>query len=168
MMEITYDRDKAVKYANEWALKRNRKFFDFELFGGDCSNFVSQSIFAGAGMMNYTKTFGWYYISSYDRSPSWTGVQYLYDFLTKNKSDGPYAVETDISNLEIGDIVQLGDSDMKFYHSLFITKIDGVPSIDTIYVSTHSIDVKDQKLSSYVFENVRGIKILGVRKFKKG
>ena len=31
--------------------------------------------------MNFTPVMGWYYRSSYDRTPSWTGVEYLYHFL---------------------------------------------------------------------------------------
>ena len=41
-------------------------------------------------LMNYTPTMGWYYSSGSNRSPSWTGVVYLYNFLTGNKSAGPY------------------------------------------------------------------------------
>ena len=62
--------------------------------GGDCTNFASQCIYAGSGVMNYTPTMGWYYSSGSNRSPSWTGVVYLYNFLTGNKSAGPYGVET--------------------------------------------------------------------------
>ena len=81
MREIPYDRGAAVDYARRWALSRNPAFYDFSDIGGDCTNFVSQCIYAGAGVMNYTKDTGWYYISSSDRTPSWTGVEYLYDFL---------------------------------------------------------------------------------------
>lgn len=30
--------------------------------------------------MNYTKNTGWYYNSINDRSPSWSGVEFLYKF----------------------------------------------------------------------------------------
>ena len=74
MREFSYNRQKAIEYADNWAFSRNPRYFDFENFGGDCTNFISQCLFAGTGIMNYTRTFGWYYNSSYDRSPSWTGV----------------------------------------------------------------------------------------------
>ena len=45
--------------------------------------------------MNYTPIFGWYYRSSSDRTASWTGVEYLYNFLIGNRSVGPYAVEVE-------------------------------------------------------------------------
>ena len=74
---LDYNRQAAFNYAKEWAFKRNPKFYNFNNIGGDCTNFASQCIYAGAGIMNYTPTFGWYYISINDRSPSWTGVEYL-------------------------------------------------------------------------------------------
>ena len=82
-------------------------FYDFENNGGDCTNFISQCIFAGSGVMNYTPTFGWYYNSQYSRAPAWTGVQYLYNFLISNRSVGPYGKPSDESNCQTGDIIQL-------------------------------------------------------------
>ena len=73
-----YDRDAAVRYAHRWAYRRNPAYFDFSELGGDCTNFVSQCIYAGSGVMNFTPTYGWYYINAQNRAPAWTGVQYLY------------------------------------------------------------------------------------------
>ena len=78
MTEIAYDREAAVAYAKKWAFRRNPAFYDFSKIGGDCTNFASQCIYAGAKVMNYTPTFGWFYKSANDRTPSWTGVEYLY------------------------------------------------------------------------------------------
>ena len=55
----------------------------FNSLGGDCTNFVSH-VYAGAGVMNYTPIFGWYYISSGNRAPAWTGVDEFYKFITQN------------------------------------------------------------------------------------
>ena len=74
-----YDRQAAVDYAHRWAYARNPKFYDFENLGGDCTNFVSQCLYAGSGIMNFTPEFGWYYIDVNERSPSWTGVPYSFD-----------------------------------------------------------------------------------------
>ena len=63
-----YNRKNALEYARRWALDRNPLFFSFNGIGGDCTNFVSQCIFAGGCIMNYTPTYGWYYISSNDRT----------------------------------------------------------------------------------------------------
>ena len=74
MRILRYDRTKAYEYAKKWAFGRNHAFYDFENIGGDCTNFASQCVYAGAGVMNYTPVMGWYYKSVNDRTPSWTGV----------------------------------------------------------------------------------------------
>lgn len=158
MREIPYDRGAAVDYARRWALSRNPAFYDFSDIGGDCTNFVSQCIYAGAGVMNYTKDTGWYYISSSDRSPSWTGVEYLYDFLINNNSVGPYAIEVPQYEADIGDVIQLGRADGDFYHSLLI-----VSTYPMILVASHSYDALDRPLYSYNYYAARFLHIEGVR-----
>ena len=64
MTEKAYDRAAAVAYARRWALGRNPDYYSFSGIGGDCTSFVSQCIYAGAGVMNFTPVFGWYYISA--------------------------------------------------------------------------------------------------------
>ncbi|MGL5314596.1 MAG: amidase domain-containing protein, partial [Peptostreptococcaceae bacterium] len=39
---LVYDRDAAVAYAQKWALGRNPAYKDYEPWGGDCTNFISQ------------------------------------------------------------------------------------------------------------------------------
>ena len=158
MREIPYDRGAAVDYARRWALSRNPAFYDFSDIGGDCTNFVSQCIYAGAGVMNYTRDYGWYYISSSDRSPSWTGVEYLYDFLINNNSVGPYAIEVPQYEADIGDVIQLGRADGDFYHSLLI-----VSTYPMILVASHSYDALDRPLYSYNYYAARFLHIEGVR-----
>ena len=79
-----YNRREALRYAKEWAYKRNPKYYNFDRVGGDCTSFVSQCIYAGAGIMNYS-AYGWYYRSGNDKSASWSGVEYLHKFLINNK-----------------------------------------------------------------------------------
>ena len=54
-----YNRWVAVLYAHQWAFGRNPRFYDYEKLGGDCTNFASQCIFAGCGIMNFTPTVKW-------------------------------------------------------------------------------------------------------------
>lgn len=160
MTNLPYQRTAAVAYARRWAFGRNPDFYDFSRIGGDCTNFASQCIYAGAGVMNFTPTFGWFYRSANDRTPSWTGVEYLYNFLVNNGGVGPYAKEVPPEELEIGDIVQLGRATGDFYHSPVVVGF----SRGRILVAAHSYDTFDKPLDSYFFERVRGIHILGVRK----
>lgn len=158
MREIPYNRAAAVAYARKWALSRNPAYYDFEKIGGDCTNFASQSIFAGARVMNYTPVMGWYYRSSSDRSASWTGVEYLFNFLVNNRSIGPYAHVVSRDEVEPGDIVQLGTRSGGFYHSPIITAVK-----PTILVAAHTYDALERPLFSYTYDNVRFVHIDGVR-----
>ena len=167
LIELPYNREKAVEYARKWALSRNPLFFDFTGTGGNCTNFVSQCIFAGCGIMNYTPTFGWYYISSEDRAPAWTGVDELYDFLTGDSSFvevngmvGPYGINAaQAREMSIGDIIQLANSSGEYYHSLIIS---GSTDND-ILVCAQSDDALDRPLSTYNFASLRIIHIQGAR-----
>lgn len=153
-----YDRASAAQYAQRWALGRNPKYYDFEGIGGDCTNFISQCVYAGSGIMNYTPVFGWYYISSSQRTASWTGVQYFYNFLTQNKSVGPFASEVPEEKAEPGDVIQLGGENGVFYHTLMITATQ-----PEILVCAHTFDALDRPLSSYYYFQSRFLHIEGVR-----
>ncbi len=158
MREIPYDRNAAVAYARKWALDRNPAYYNFDTAGGDCTNFASQSIYAGAHTMNYTPTMGWYYRSSYDRTPSWSGVEYLYNFLVNNNSVGPHARVVTQDEVEPGDIVQLGTASGDFYHSPVITSIKPI-----ILVAAHTDDSLDRPLFTYRFAKARFLHIDKVR-----
>lgn len=161
-----YDRARAVEYARRWALARNRVFDDFTGGGGDCTNFVSQAVFAGCCQMNFTETFGWYFRSIEDRAPAWTGVEAFFDFFTGSGDFmpvtmrvGPFGYATERQYVSEGDVVQLANADGDFYHTLMITGIEG----EEILVSAHSNDALDRPLSSYVnAAAVRFIRIIGV------
>ncbi len=153
-----YNRNAAVIYARRWALSRNPAYYDFQNIGGDCTNFASQCIFAGSGVMNYTPTMGWYYRSINDRVPAWSGVEFLYNFLVRNRSVGPFAKVVPEKEAQVGDIVQLGTSNGRFYHSPVITAV-----FPEILVAAHTYDALDRPLSSYTYDTARFIHIEGVR-----
>ena len=109
--------------------------------------------------MNFTPVFGWFYRSADDRTASWTGVEFLYRFLTENKGAGPFAEEVPLNRLEIGDVVQLGRATGDFYHTPVVV---GFSRGETL-VAAHPYDAFNKPLSSYSYARVRGIHILGVR-----
>ena len=144
MLFRPYDRLEAVIYAHRWAYGRNPAFYDYEEIGGDCTNYASQCIYAGTGVMNYTPTFGWYYINSNDKSPSWTGVEFQ-----------------DLSRARLGDVIQLRFSGDVFQHSPVVVQpnSDGDPA--KILVAAHSADVDWRPLSTYDYQAYRVLHILG-------
>lgn len=163
MKEISYDRQKVLEYAQKWAYDRNPKYYNFDAVGGDCTSFASQCIYSGSNTMNYSKQNGWYYINGNNKSPSWSGVEFLYDFLTKNQSLGPFGKEANQNEIEIGDLAQLSFDGNKFAHTLVIVKIKNKLDLNQIFISSHTLDSFNKRISEYNFEKIRFIHIEKVR-----
>lgn len=162
MKNKSYNRSKVIEYAQTWAHSRNPQYYNFDALGGDCTNFASQCIYAGSGMMNYSKDNGWYYISGNNKSPSWTGVEFLYRFITNNKSVGPFGRNSNIEEMELGDLIQLSFDGVKFAHTLVIVDILGALEPHNILIAAHTDNSLNRRLSSYNFQKARFIKIDGV------
>lgn len=156
---MAYNRAKAIEYAHKWAFGRNPKYFNFTGLGGDCTNFISQCLHAGGARMNFTPTYGWYYRSSYDRTPSWTGVKYLYNFLTDNKGAGPYATEIEMQQVMPGDVIQLSFTEGVYGHSLLVVEVGSNPTPASILIATHSNDSDYRPLSTYHYIECRYLSI---------
>jgi len=155
-----YDRKKAVEYAHAWAHGRNPAYLSFNGIGGDCTNFVSQCLYAGGMKMNYTPTMGWYYRSGNDRTPSWTGVQYLFNFIIKNQGTGPKAVPVRLEETEPGDIIQLAFSPDFYSHTLLIVEKGAAPFPQNILIACHSSDSDYRPLTSFRYYSYRCLKIV--------
>ncbi len=158
---IPYNRRAAVAYAHRWAFGRNPEFYSFNELGGDCTNFASQCLYAGTGVMNFTPDLGWYYRSGNDKAPAWTGVPYFYNFLTRSwDGPGPVGEEMPLAMLEPGDFVQLRFAGSKVYgHTPIVVAVRN----GRILVAAHSQDADYRPLSTYSYVQARGIHILGAR-----
>ena len=154
-----YNRENAVAYARKYAFGQNSLFGNFAGIGGNCTNFVSQSIYAGGCVMNYKPTFGWYYISLDDRSPSWTGVEFFFNFITQNAGVGPFGRVATSDELEIGDVIQLGRESEGFYHTLLVVGFDS----EDILVAAQTDNAYARPLSTYDYDFARYVKVLGIR-----
>lgn len=154
-----YDRTAAVRYAAKWALSRNPEYYDYSQLGGDCTNFVSQCIYAGSGVMDYTETFGWYYINANQKAPAWTGVEYLYNYLVRSEDrPGPIGIEVGENEVQKGDIVQLSFNGITFGHTPII-----LATRPQIFVAAHSEDSFMRPLDTYDYMKIRFLHINGVR-----
>ena len=161
-----YDRERAVNYAETWALRRNPLFLNFAGRGGDCTNFTSQCLLAGSCTMDFTPDFGWYYINVNDRAPAWTSVAFFYDFLTEqpvfssqNEGIGPFGREVRAREIEVGDFIQLADEEGDYYHTLIITGFEP----NDILICAHTDDALNRRLSTYNYASLRFIHVDGVR-----
>lgn len=153
-----YNREKAVVYAQKWALGANPEFYHFGGLGGDCTNFVSQCLLAGQAEMNYSSN-GWFYISSYNRSASWSGVNFLQNFLLTKDRVGPFGEVKNLESLEKGDLIFLRQNPLRFNHSVIISKIEN----GQIFVCAHSDDSLDRPLSTYNFIELQAVHIIGTK-----
>ena len=164
MVILPYNRRAAVRYAHRWAYGRNPNYFDYEGIGGDCTNFASQCLYAGSGVMNDTPTYGWYYFDANNKSPSWTGVPYFYQFLTRaEESVGPFAVDASMGMVRPGDFVQLQFNASQYGHTPVIVSVGNPPTLQNILVAAHSEDADWRPVSTYSFRSIRFLHILGVR-----
>ena len=155
---MIYNPQKAIEYAKIWWNKRNPKFYNFDNIGGDCTNFVSQCLFAGNIEMNQKS---WFYFSLSNRSPSWTGVNEFYDFCTNNNSNwGPKASVVSMSEVEVGDVVQICQNKDVFHHTLLIVDILGEKTLQNILTACHSNDAINKRLSDYNIKKIRFLKII--------
>ncbi|ADZ83128.1 amidase domain-containing protein [Cellulosilyticum lentocellum] len=160
---LPYNATAAIAYAKRWSLLRNPMYLDFTQLGGDCTNFISQCLYAGSHIMNYTPITGWYYRNANDRSASWTGVNFLHKFLTTNKGSGPFGRDVTLNEIVPGDVIQFGNDINGYHHSLLVLETTPDPTYDQILIATHSYDAINRPLSSYEFTKIRFIHIEGVR-----
>ena len=159
---LPYDREAAIRYAHQWAYRRNPAYYDYERVGGDCTNFASQCLYAGTNIMNYTPTYGWSYLDANRKSPSWTGVTYFFNFMTRQEqSAGPFGIETTLDQIEPADFVQLRLHGDTFGHTPIVVAMGNPPTLENTLVAAHSFDVDYRPLATYFFEEIRFIHILG-------
>jgi len=156
---MPYNPESAVEYAHRWAHDRNPNFYDFTNLGGDCTNFISQCLYAGCGKMVFLQN-GWYYRNQSDRSPAWSAVELLYQFLTRKPAAQASASPIHGTNIPLGDavpgdIIQLSFDGKLYTHSLLVVE----SGADGVLVATHSYDADYRPLSSYTFENLRALHI---------
>lgn len=159
---IPYNRAAAVAYAHRWAYSRNPAYLDYEELGGDCTNFASQCLYAGTGIMNYTPTYGWYYINGNQKAPAWTGVEYFRNFLIRQETtQGPFGQETELSQLLPGDFIQLNFDGERFSHTPIVVQIGSPATPENILLAAHSYDADYRPLNTYSYQGIRPLHILG-------
>ena len=153
-----YDRIKAVEYAKKYAFNYNPDYYNFTNIGGDCTNFVSQCLYAGGIKMDFNNL-GWFYNSLNNRSASWTSVESFWNYGKLNKN---FKIEeTNIDNLQVGDIIQFYNKiQNKYYHMVIVTKIIEPRSIKNILVSSHDNNAYNKSLLQYNVTDFRFGKII--------
>lgn len=116
-----YDREKAKKYALKYAYNPNKDYFNYETYGGDCTNFASQCLHSGGIPFDRVGNYKWYWNSKEDRSASWVSAYAFREYLLNNAKDrdkfGVNAMECAFGDVTLGDIVQFANPT----HSMVVT-----------------------------------------------
>lgn len=125
---FTYDRIKAVEYANRFWEQPNPQFQYFE--HDDCTNFISQCLWAGGMPMTsgQSRTTGWWYRSQQNRieswSYSWTVAHSLHWYLRSPLSFISVQMLNRAELLRPGDVIQYDwNGDGKINHSAIVTAV---------------------------------------------
>ncbi len=155
-----YNRQAAAFYARKWWNRRNPMFYDFENLGGDCTNFISQCLFAGCGVMNFTPVYGWYYLSLDRRSAAWSSAHYLYNFLVANTGPAVFGQEAPTETAQLGDVFQYSFDGAGFTHSALVVGFD---EINKPLIAAHTFDSIDRPYDDYSYQLIRLIHIEGAR-----
>ncbi|MGG1638061.1 amidase domain-containing protein [Paenibacillus sp. FSL K6-3182] len=140
---IRYRRDLVAAYADRWWNEGNPAY---ELFEVNCTNYVSQCIFAGNAPMNYTgkRETGWWYKGRNKGSEwwsySWAVSNAITNYLTGSKTSGLRAeVVQSADELQLGDVITYDwNGDHRFQHSTIVTAFDsfGMPLVNANTVSS--------------------------------
>ncbi|MCX7772221.1 MAG: amidase domain-containing protein [Clostridia bacterium] len=180
-MKVSYMSTRGVEYARAYAdyfsVPENKRLFYYDTAGVDCTNFISQCVWAAYGgwmpgmdgktiarnkeRMNAhlgMVPFVWYGSSYYVGSNKWCRVMEFYAFSISPKGSGPMAAplfegtwETlDPSILKEGDVLQLVVKSYvptRFGHSLYITQAGN--TLSEVLVCCHSYDRLDGPLTEF-------------------
>lgn len=126
-----YNRAKAVAYAEAYWNTRNPAF---PRFTDDCTNFISQCLYAGGIPMIYTgnRGSGWW-VRGGNWSYSWAVAHSLYLLLRSGKAPFFAVQVASPSQLELGDVICYDfDGDGRFQHNTIVVTKDaqGMPLVN--------------------------------------
>ena len=141
--KAAYNRMKAVQYAEMWWSRPNPHYLEFEV---DCTNFVSQCLYAGGAPMDYTgkRDSGWWYAGKQGGrelwSYSWAVAHRLQSFTVTSRRGLRGTVVSSPQELQPGDMISYDwDGNGRYQHNTIVTAKDanGMP-----LVNAHTINCR--------------------------
>jgi hypothetical protein len=137
-----YNRVSAITYAVTWAKLRNPVWFDYSGHhgGGDCTNFISQCLYAGGWNMRYDALMGanpyawycWPERGGWDHSRTWASADNFAYFLKISGRARPCGFD----ELMLGDLVLETIGEYGIRHVMMVT----LKTSQDIFLSYHSTD----------------------------
>ena len=90
-------------------------------------------------------------------------MEYFRNFLTRREiSQGPVGVPCQLADLRPGDLVQLSFNGEEFQHTPVVVAVRRpVLSLNDVLIAAHSYDADNRPLSTYTFQQIRFLHILG-------
>ena len=140
---VRYRREAAAAYADRWWQEGNPEFETFEV---DCTNYISQCLFAGGAPIHYTgrRETGWWY-KGYEEGREWWSFSWavsdsLQRYLGAERKAGLRAEEVyRPEQLMLGDVIFYDwDGNGRYQHSTIVTAFDagGMPLVNAHTVSS--------------------------------
>jgi hypothetical protein len=131
-----YDRARVVQYAETWWSRPNPKYLEFAV---DCTNYVSQCLYAGGAPMHYTgkRGSGWWYAGKQGSTElwsfSWAMAHNLQTFVSSSRRGLRGTVVSSAQQLQPGDMISYDwDGDGRFQHNTIVIGLDanGAPLVN--------------------------------------
>ena len=143
----TYNYAAMVAYAEKYWKNYNTAYRRYNGNGGDCTNFLSQSLYAGGWkkVTNSTEDYGTWNSGTSSDTDTWIGVNEWSWFTQTAKRTTPLA---NAYQMDLGDVLQMDfDKDGSKDHSMMTTyrSSSGVP-----YLTYHDTDTYRRSLSSLI------------------
>lgn len=162
---LVYDRNTVAEMAITYAINHNPRFYYYTVAeGGDCTNFISQSIWQSPGWpfdkIGINESVKWSCKKEngkyYRETPSWSGVNEFYDYCRWNDNlslaGTVYGISAktsgySYSNVQVGDIIQFQNPyTNRWQHSMIVSGIDS-NTPNGIYLCGHGGDAQNEPLS---------------------
>lgn len=163
-----YSPSLGIQYASKYYGSGNPQFYHA---GVDCTNFVSQCIWAAYGgwsptmseaevaknikngfrMVKGAYSTAWY-ANSGGGSKAWENVDALWSFMMQTRYKGPIAAgfnsgkkysNMSAKEIKLGDVLQFSLDGKDYHHTAYVILIENLksPTFDTIYVAQHTANM---------------------------
>ncbi|MFF4346438.1 amidase domain-containing protein [Streptomyces sp. NPDC001530] len=143
----TYNYAAMATYAEKYWKNYNPAYRSFNSAGGDCTNYLSQSLKAGGwkAITSSTKDYGTWYYKTSGQTDTWVGVNEWSWFTQTAKRSTALA---NVYQMDVGDVMQMDfDKDGSKDHSMLTSyrSSSGVP-----YLTYHDTDTYRRSVASII------------------
>ncbi|MGL5415602.1 MAG: amidase domain-containing protein [Clostridium sp.] len=143
----TYNRSAATTYAGRYAESYNKNYPDWNRYGGDCANFISQVVYAGGRPMSSEWKSSGTACNTSKVTSAWRGAQEFRNYWQRKAKSYKTFTKVDSSSYSYGhtgDAIAFINSNGRATHIMTIYKYSNPDFI----LAGHTADTKNQSLKS--------------------